>query len=119
MDFETWHYLVLLRPLFVFVLASPLIVAAVFAGRSKDKRDEKRVQAPELERKAAHDEHRVNRGYEVTRSALHNVNEWEIRRLTEINAQGDPRRRFIAGIERFRWIFTRSLHRNDVHFTKS
>ena len=83
-DFDTWHHLWLLRPLFAFVLACPLLIAAVFAGRSRHRRDAKPKQAAEKEPSAPDSKHSLSRGYEVARSARLAANEWEMRRLTEL-----------------------------------
>jgi hypothetical protein len=53
MDFDAWHHWVLLRPLFVFLLAGPFLVLAAlvdwYAERRRERR-EKRVQEKEVVR---------------------------------------------------------------------
>jgi hypothetical protein len=119
MDFDTWHHLLLLRPLFAFVLACPLIIAAVFAGRSRDKRGAEAKQTAEGKRVASDGKYPLSCRYEVASSARHTANEWEIRRLTEIKAHRNPRHSLIEALEKCGRIFTRSLYRKLTHFTES
>jgi len=50
MDLDVWHHWLFLRPLFVFVLACPLLILAVFVGSSRDRRDAKRARKTEAGR---------------------------------------------------------------------
>jgi len=44
MDFDTLHYLLLLRPLVVFLAVTPLVILAVLAGWYQERRRERRAE---------------------------------------------------------------------------
>jgi hypothetical protein len=43
MDFDAWHHWMLLRPLFVFLLAGPFVVLAALVGWYAERRRERRA----------------------------------------------------------------------------
>jgi len=76
MDFDAWHHWLFLRPLFVFVLACPLLILAVFVGSHRERRDAKRARKEEAGRAPPAINDESHREYESARSASQTPDEW-------------------------------------------
>ena len=53
MNFDAWHHWLLLRPLFVFLLACPFVVLAVLVDRYAERRRKRRAQENKVLREPA------------------------------------------------------------------
>ena len=76
MDIGAWDHWLLLRPLFAFLLALPLLIVALFVGRHLDRRDAKRAGEAEVDHKLAENDEARRAAYEGARSALRTPRAW-------------------------------------------
>jgi hypothetical protein len=76
MDINAWQHWLFLRPLVVFLLACPLLIAAVLVGWHKERRNQKHAGETQASGVPAATTDTSRRGYEAAWSAKQTPHEW-------------------------------------------